>query len=47
MIVLCFAALGLQMAMGSRLHMPIDDKDYDYSGSGGECGLKFICKSFA
>jgi len=38
-IVLCFVALGLQLAMGSNTNVP-DDEDYDYSGSGsGECTL--------
>ena len=38
MIVLCFVALGLQLAMGSNAYIP-DDEDYNYSGSAGECRL--------
>ena len=37
-IVLCFVALGLQLAMGSNTYTP-DDGDYNYSGSAGECRL--------
>ena len=38
MIVLCFVALGLQLAVGSNAYIS-DNEDYNYSGSAGECKI--------